>query len=116
MAVKTSNFYGKITISDNALAMMAHCAANDCYGIVELVSRRFSDSIMELFHREPIGKGVKVETVKNKINLQLYVVLKDGVNVEALVESIQSTVKYNVETYTGMRVNSVEVNVVGVKL
>ena len=32
MAVKTSNYYGKITVTDNAVAMVAHYAAMDCYG------------------------------------------------------------------------------------
>mgnify|MGYP002802053636 FL=1 len=48
MSVNTSNVYGKISISDRVLARVAAYAALDCYGIVELVSRRFMDSITEL--------------------------------------------------------------------
>ena len=43
-------------------------------------------------------------------------VLSDGVNVDAICDSVRSTVKYIVETFTGMRVSDIVVNVVGVKL
>ena len=116
MAVKTSNYYGRIIITDQAISMVAQFAAADCYGVVDLVSRKLSDSISEFFNKCPAGKGVKIVTLKNKINIELFVVLKEGINIEAVTESIKSTVKYNVETYTGMRVDSVIVNVVGVKV
>lgn len=116
MAVKTTNKYGRITVLDSAIAMTAHYSAAECYGIVDLVSRKLTDSIIELFNKQPAGKGVKVETVNNKIYLELYVVLRDGVNIDAVCDSVRSTVKYNVETYTGMRVSNIIINVVGVKL
>jgi Uncharacterized protein conserved in bacteria len=116
MALNTSNIYGAITISDDAVSMIVSRVALDCYGIVELVSRRLSDSILTLFNRVPVGKGVKIVTMDNRIYVDLYVILKDGVNREAVVESLKSSVEYNVEHLTGMRVKSVNVNVVGVKL
>ena len=116
MAVKTSNFYGKLVITDDAIAMTAYHAALDCYGVIDLVSRSLTDSLSELFNKTPISRGVKVITLSNRINLELFVILKEGVNVSAITDSIQNTVKYNVETYTGMRVNKVIVNVVGVKV
>ena len=44
MSVSTSNVYGKISISDAAIAKVAKNATLECYGIVETVSRRFTDS------------------------------------------------------------------------
>ena len=116
MAVKTSNYYGRIIITDKAISMVAHFASADCYGVVDLVSRKLSDSISEFFNKCPSGKGVKIVTLKNKINIELFVVLKEGINIDAVTDSIKSTVKYNVETYTGMRVDNVIVNVAGVKV
>ena len=52
MSVNTSNVYGKISISDQVLAKVAAFAALECYGIVELVSRRLQDSIMELLKKK----------------------------------------------------------------
>ena len=116
MAVKTSNIYGKINISDFAIAMVASNAATECYGVVELVSRRLTDSIIALFNKYSQAKGVKVETVNNKINIDIYAILRDGVSLSAVKDSIASTVKYRVETFTGMRVDNVNVNIVGVQV
>ena len=81
-----------------------------------MVSRSLTDSLSELFNKTTIGKGVKVVTISNRINLELFVILKEGVNVSAVTEEIEKTVKYYVETFTGMRVNKVVVNVVGVRV
>lgn len=116
MAVKTINKFGKLNISDNAIAMVASHVANDCYGVASLVSRRLSDSIAEFFNKRAFAKGVKVESVKNKINIEIYALIKEGVNIDAVCESIKSTVRYNVETFTGMRVENVLVYVVGVRV
>lgn len=116
MAVKTVNKFGKINITDNAIAMVASHVAGECYGVASLVSRRLTDSVAEFFNKRAYAKGVRVESIKNKINIEIYAMLKAGVNTDAVCESIRSTVKYNVETFTGMRVENVNVYVVGVKL
>ena len=116
MAVKTVNKYGKINITDNAIAMVASHVASDCYGVASLVSRRLTDSVAEFFNKKAYAKGVKIESIKNKINIEIYALIKEGVNVNAVCDSICSTVKYHVEFFTGMRVESVKVYVVGVRV
>lgn len=116
MSVKTVNKYGKINISNNAVAMLVSYVASECYGVVSLVSRRLTDSIVELFNKKVQAKGVKVESIKNKINIEMYIILKDDINVEAVCDSIKSTVTYNVQKFTGMRVDNVTIYVVGVRL
>lgn len=116
MAVKTINKYGKIIISDNAIAMIASRITSECYGVASLVSRRLTDSLIELFNKQALAKGVKIDTVKNKINIDIFALLKEGVNSDAVVDSIKSTVKYHVEYFTGMRVENINVFVVGVKI
>lgn len=116
MAVKTVNKYGKINITDNAIAMVASHVASECYGVASLVSRRLTDSIAEFFNKKAQAKGVKIESIKNKINIEVYALIKEGVNTDAVCDSIKSTIKYNVETFTGMRVENITVYVVGVKV
>ena len=116
MSVNTSNSYGKITISDMAITKVASQAAMECYGIVETVSRRFTDSLSELFKREPQGRGVKVTTNGDRIYIDVYVIIKFGVSINAVAESLKESVKYRVEKFTGMIVDTVNVNVIGVKL
>ena len=67
MAVKTVNSYGKISISDEAIEMVAGSTALECYGVVDLVAKRLSDSFAQMFKKQQLKKGVKVLTVDNKI-------------------------------------------------
>lgn len=116
MSLTTSNKYGKISITDEAVAMVCSQAASECYGIVELVSRRLTDNMSNLFNKKSYGKGISVATVDNKIYIEVFAVLKLGVNVEAVKDSIANTVSYACETFTGMRVKRVHVNVVGIRV
>ena len=61
MSVNTSNVYGKISISDQVLAKVAAYAALECYGIVETVPRRFTDSLAELFKKPAQGRVLSAE-------------------------------------------------------
>ena len=116
MAVNTSNVYGKISISDEAIAIVAGHTALDCYGIVDLVAKKLSDNFAMLFKKQHFNKGVKVLTVDNKIYIDLYVIMKYGVSIIAVAESLKRSVKYSVEEFTGMLVDSVNVNVLGVRV
>lgn len=116
VSVNTSNVYGKISISDSAIAKVAANVALECYGIVDTVSRRFSDSLSELLKKPAGGKGVKVVTNGDRIYIDVYVVIKYGVSINAVAESLKEGIKYKVEKFTGMIVDTVNVNIVGVKL
>lgn len=115
MSVSTSNAYGKFSISDLAIAKVASQAAVESYGIVDTVSRRFSDSLAELLKKDAGGKGVKVTTSGNRIFIDVDVLIKYGVSIEAVAESLKGAIKYKVERFTGMIVDTVNVNVVGLK-
>ena len=118
MSVNTSNSYGKIFITDEAIEAVASKVSLECYGVVDLVAKKFSDNLRELFKKKKshIGRGVKVLTVDNKIYIDLYVILKYGVSINAVAESLKSSVKYSIEKFTGMLVDSVNVNVLGVRV
>ena len=116
MSVNTSNAYGKISISDLAIAKVASYATMESYGIVKTVARRFTDSLAEFMKKEVGGRGVRVTTSGNRIYIDVYVVVKYGVSINAVAESLKEAIKYKVEYFTGMIVDTVNVNVIGVKL
>ena len=116
MSLTTSNKFGKISISEEAMQTVASHTAQDCYGVVDLVSRRFSDNIGQLWGKSQLGKGAMVQTVDNLIYVELFVVLKVGVNIEAVKKSLADAVKFSLEKFTGMRVKRVHVNVVGIRV
>ena len=116
MSVNTSNAYGKFSISDLAIAKVASHTAMESYGIVEMVSRRFTDSLSLLLKRESNGRGIKVTTSGNRIYVDVYVVIKYGISISAVAESLKEAIKYKVESFTGMIVDTVNVYVIGVKI
>ena len=113
MSLSTSNKFGKISVSEEAMQAVASHTAQDCYGVVDLVSRRFSDNVGQLFGKAQLGKGALVQTVDDLIYVEL---LKLGVNIEAVKKSLADAVKFSLETFTGMRVKRVHVNVVGIRV
>lgn len=116
MSVNTANAYGRMFISDEAIAVVAGHAAMECYGVIDLVSKKLSDNFAELFKKQPLSRGVKILTVDNRIYIDLYVILKYGVSITAVAESLKRSVKYSVENFTGMIVDSVNINVIGVRV
>ena len=118
MAVNTINSYGEISVTDESIALVVQQSALDCYGVVDLVSRKFFDAVKELFRGKKLGKsrGIKILTIGDRIHIDLDIILKYGVSINAVAESVRRSVKYNVEQFTGMIVDSININVVGVKV
>ena len=116
MSVNTSNAYGSITITEEAIAQVAGNTALDCYGVIELVSKKLSDSVLALVKKQSPSRGVRVLTNGNRIFIELYIVIKYGVSINAVGESLKKAVKYNVENFTGMVVDTININVVGVRI
>jgi len=116
MGVKTSNAYGNILITDEAIAQVAGSSALDCYGIVDLVSKKFSDSLADMFKRHRTSRGVRVTTYDDLIFIDLFVFIKYGVSIDAVAQSLKKAVKYKVENFTNMLVDTINVNIIGVKV
>jgi len=117
MAITTQNKFGKFSISEEAIQIVASKAASDCYGVVDLISRRFSDNIGHIFNKDKkAGKGITVQVNNNQMFIEVYAVFKVGVNIEAVKKSCGDAVKFAVETFSGMTVKRVQVNVVGIRV
>lgn len=116
MTVDTNNYYGKISISNDAIAVVAGYSALDCYGVVDLIAKNLKDYLTELLRRKTYSKGVKISILDNRIFIDVYCILKYGVSISAVAESLKKSVKYSVENFTGMIVDTVNVHVVGVRV
>lgn len=116
MTVDTNNYYGKITISKGAIAVVAGFVALECYGVVDLVSKNIKDNLVDFIKKQPYSKGVHVSSIENRIIIDLYCIFKYGVSISAVAESLKKSVKYNVENFTGMIVEDVNIHVVGVQV
>ena len=115
MSVKTNNIYGKIIISDKTVEKFVYRIALDCYGIVEFIPVNLWDYIISFFIFGSEVKGVKVRTSGDRIAINVSVIVKYGISIKAVVEALKESIKYKVERFTGMIVDTINVNVMGVK-
>jgi uncharacterized alkaline shock family protein YloU len=58
----------------------------------------------------------EITNIENKIFIDIYCILKYGISVSAVAESLKKTIKYSVEDFTGMIVDTVNIHVVGVRV
>jgi len=109
--------WGIIEISKEVIAKLAGIATTECFGIVGMVSSRiFSDGISELLGREALSKGVEVAIKDERLLIKVNVVVSYGVKVSVIAGNVIESVKYSVESHTGLKVDLVEVNVQGVRV
>lgn len=116
MSIKMYNECGNITIDDQVFATIAGLAAMECYGVVGMASRNATEGIFEILKRDQLTKGIKVTSIEDKLNIDLYTVLQYGVKISVVAENVISRVKYSIETYSGVEVNNVNIFVQGVRV
>ena len=105
------NKYGPVNISYSVLANLVGVATTSCYGVVGMASRNASDGIAAILRQENYEKGIRVDVVNEKLNIDLHIVALYGVNLSAIAESITHKVKYTVEEQTGFEVGEITVYV-----
>ena len=117
MSVKTYNTYGRISITESAIAQIANCAALGCYGVVGLSSGKLLDTINStIFKRLNKVSGVTVTAKGNRIYIGLSVLFKYGVNISAVAASLKKTVQYEVEKFSGMIVECIDITVLDIRI
>ena len=117
MSVKTKNVYGTIIITNRTIERYIFNATLDSYGIVGYVHKNLFDVFFSLFKRHSSNSiGVKVRSSGDRIFIEVSVVVKFGVSIKAVVDALKESIKYKVEKFTGMIVDTIDVNVVSVRL
>ena len=101
--------------SNKTIAKFISHVAMDCYGIVEFSAKNHVEEIFSYIFGSLITKGVKVRSVGDRMFIDVAVVVKYGVSVKAVIEALKESVKYKVERFTGMIVDTINVKVTGVK-
>ena len=111
MAPRTSNLYGKIIISRQAIRQVVVATASECYGVAEVGKHRLNHKGA----KQSSKYGVSISTEDNRIDVSVPIYLKFGVTIDPVIESIRRAVKFNVESFTGMTVDTVNIDILGIK-
>lgn len=116
MVGRIENDFGSITIDNEVIAKVAGISAVECYGIVGMAMINVTSGIAKLLKRESLTKGIVVSVNDNIICIDLHIFIEYGINITAVTDSLISTVKYQVEKFTGMTVGKIIVYVEGVRV
>ena len=102
---------GNIMISEDVIGTIVAQAIKDVEGVVGLSTKPGAD-IAELIGKKNWGKGIKVIVDEdNKVAIDCNVVVTYGQNVVAAAGAVQIAVYNAVDSMTGIKVSSVNVNI-----
>lgn len=108
---------GNIVIDNEVIAQYAGSVAVECFGIVGMASVNVKDGLVKLLKKDSITTGIKVDMVaNNKLSLEFHVIVAYGVSILAVSDNLISNVKYKVENFTGLEVETINIFVEGVRV
>lgn len=106
---------GGIHISPNAVATIAYHAVLQSYGVVGLAPKNLADGIVSTITREPL-RGITVRYKGDDIDIDINIIIEYGTRIATVAESVANTVRFHVEKALGLRINSVNVHVAGLRV
>ena len=110
--IRNENENGSVNVSTSVYTDIAGTAAINCLSVKGMVARSVSDGLYHLLRKESLGKGVKVDFHEDgTISIDLHIMVGNGVNLQAVGNSIIDEVRYMVEKCTGTKVRAVNVYV-----
>ena len=116
MECKVKNDLGTIYIAEDVMMKVVGYAALECYGIVAMSGKRATDGIVEWLGRENLSKGVQIRNVGDMLDVDLYIIVEYGISISEVCKTIVETVRYKLESMTGVKVRKVGVTVEGIRI
>ena len=107
---------GEITINTDVIATYAGSVAVECFGIVGMAAVNMKDGLVKLLKKDSLKHGINVTLNENKISLDFHVIVAYGVSIRAVSDNLIANVKYKVEAFTGIEVESINIMVEGVRV
>ena len=116
MECKVKNDLGTIYIAEDVMMKVVGYAALECYGIVAMSGKRATDGIVEWLGRENLSKGVQIRNVGDMLDVDLYIIVEYGISISEVCKTIVETVRYKLESMTGVKVRKVSISVEGIRI
>ena len=108
--ISHNNENGSVNVSASVYTDIAGTAASNCFGVKGMAARSVKDGVYHLLRKESVSKGVKVDFHEDgTISIDLHIIVDNGVNLNAVGNSIISEVSYVVKSTTGTEVKAVNV-------
>lgn len=106
---------GTIHVAPEAVATIAYHATLHSYGVVGLAPKNLAAGLAQSITREP-SRGVAVRYDGDKIDIDVFIIVQYGTRIASVATSVANTVRFQVEKALGVRVNSIDVHVAGLRI
>lgn len=116
MKCRINNDMGEILIDTEVIAKYAGSVAVECFGIVGMAAVSMKDGLVKILKRDSLTHGITVEIKDNKLHLNFHVIVAYGVSISAVSDNLIESVKYQVEKFTGIEVERINIFVEGVRV
>ena len=108
---------GRVTIDQEVIATYAGSVAVECFGIIGMAAINVKDGLVRLLKKDYLKHGINVTVDENnKIIIDFHVIVSYGVSISTVTDNLIETVKYKVETFTGMEIEKINIYVEGVRV
>lgn len=116
MKGKMDTELGRVIIDEEVIKTYAGSVAVGCFGIVGMAAVNMKDGLVHLLKKDYLNRGIEVFIENNKITINFHVIIAYGVNINAISDTLISTVKYQVEEFTGLTIDKINIYVEGVRV
>ncbi len=105
---------GTLKIADDVIAICTMNATLKTQGVAGLSGVFYDNFSKNIFGKEPLYKGIKVNQSDEGISIDIYIVVEYGIKIPEVAWDIQENVKKEVEAMTEAVVKAVNIHVQGV--
>ncbi len=114
MTVRDDKF-GRIAVSQAAIASLVAEAVKECYGVVGMSSRRRLDELTGPLQRGG-RKGVEINEGLGGVVVDIYIVVEYGMRISEVAAGVMRRVHFTLTEGAGIPVQAVNVHVQGLRV
>ena len=96
---------GQILIDEDVISTYAGSVAVECFGIVGMAAVNMKDGLVKLLKKDYLNHGINVTIDAD-----------NGISISTVSENLIETVKYKVESFTGLKIKTINIYVEGVRV
>lgn len=105
---------GNVSFANDVLAIIAGLAASEVEGVAGM-SGGIAGGIAEMLGRKNLAKGIKITVNDKLIAVDINMIITYGFKLHEVSRKVQANVVKAIETMTGLSVERVNVNVLGIQ-
>ncbi len=104
-----------IRISSEVIAVITSIISNDIPGVAGM-SGGVVGGIAERLGRYDMTRGIKVQINEDRVSIDMNIIVEYGISIVDTTDKLKKEVRTNVEKTTGLKVEAININVLGINL